>query len=594
MRRRKVLGAGAAGIVLPGWASDQKAQPGERVLRLAFPAAETGFDAPQINSDFYSATLIAQIFEAPLTYDYLARPVQLVPNTAAALPEVSADGRMFTFRIRPGIHFQDDPAFNGQKRELTAADYVFTIKRFYDPQYNSGDLYLFEQAKIMGLSELRERAIKNKAPFDYASEAEGLRTLDRYTFVVKLAEPNPRFVYQFADQTMCGAVAREVVERYGKDVSAHPVGTGAFKLDRWRRASRIELVRSPGFRAVTYTGTPGPEPLAQAIAKDLAGQTLPRVDRVVVDIVEEDQPRWLSFLQGEYGWLAVPPSFGAQAVPNGKLAPYLARRGIRVQSALQADMVMSFFFMEDPFVGGYTPDRVALRRAIALGFDGEAYRRHVLGGMAIPAQSIISPHTSGYDPDYRSEMSEYSPSRAKGLLDLYGYKDTDGDGWREMPDGRPLVLRIASMGTQNDRVKNELWQRNMRAIGIRVAIETSTWPELLKRTRAGELMKWGYGWSAGNPDGGYFLSIAYGPNAADSNDPRFKLDAYDRLFEQAQRLPDGPERNAVIRQAKDLLVAYMPYKALAHRISHDLVQPWTRGYWRHPFMRDIWRFVGVA
>jgi ABC-type transport system substrate-binding protein len=392
---------------------------------------------------------------------------------------------------------------------------------------------------------------------------------------------------------LCGAVAREVVERYGKDISAHPVGTGAFKLDRWRRASRIELVRSPSFRRVVYDGTPGPEPLAQAIAKDLAGQTLPRVDRVVVDIVEEDQPRWLSFLQGEYAWLAVPPSFAPQAVPNGQLAPYLAKRGIRLQSALQADMTMSFFFMEDPFVGGYTPERVALRRAIALGFDGEAYRRHVLGGMAIAAQSIIAPFTSGYDPDYRSEMSEYSPSKAKALLDLYGYKDTNGDGWRETPDGRPLVLRIASMGTQNDRIKNELWQRNMRAIGIRVAIETSTWPELLKQTRAGALMKWGYGWSATSPDGGYFLSIAYGPNAADSNDPRFKLDAYDRLFEQSQRLPDGPEREAVMRQAKDLLVAYMPYKALAHRIGNDLVQPWARGYWRHPFMRDIWRFVGV-
>jgi ABC-type transport system substrate-binding protein len=595
MKRRTVLATGTASVGWPGWAAAQasESRAGEKVLRLAFPAPETGFDSPQINSDFYSATLIAQIFEAPLAYDYLARPVQLVPNTAASLPDISADGRRFTFRIRPSIFFQDDPAFNGKPRELVAADYVFSLKRYYDPQYNSSDLYLLEQAKLVGLSELRNKAIKNKTAFEYDTEVPGLRTVDRYTFEVQLAEPNPRFVYQFADQAHAGAVAREVVERYGKDISAHPVGTGAFKLDRWRRASRIEFVRSPTFRRVVYSGTPGPEPLAQAIAKDLQGQILPRVDRVVIDIVEESQPRWLGFLQGQYNWLAVPASFAPQAVPGGKLAPYLAKRGIRLQTALQAHMVMSFFFMEDPLVGGYTPDKVALRRAIALGLDGEAYRRHVLGGMAIPAQSVIAPFTSGFNPDYRSEMSEYSPSKAKALLDMFGYTDRNGDGWRETPDGGPLVLRIASLATQIDRVNNELWQRNMRAIGIRVAIEVSTWPELLKRTRAGELMTWGYGWSAGNPDGNFFLGIAYGPNAADSNDPRFKLDAYDRLFEQAQRLPDGPERLAVMRQAKDMLVAYMPYKVLGHSIANDLVQPWTRGYWRHPFMRDIWRFVGV-
>jgi ABC-type transport system substrate-binding protein len=237
---------------------------------------------------------------------------------------------------------------------------------------------------------------------------------------------------------------------------------------------------------------------------------------------------------------------------------------------------------------------VALRRAIALGIDGDAYRGIVLGGMAIPAQSVIAPFTSGFDANYRSEMSEYSPSRAKALLDLHGYVDQNGDGYRELPNGQPLTLRMASLATQIDRTGNELFKRWMDAIGIRFTAEVSTWPELLKRTRAGALQMWGYGWSANTPDGAYLLSIAYGPNAADSNDPRFKLDAYDRLFERIQPMPDGPEREALMREAKNLLAAYMPYKALGHRIINDLVQPGTVGYWRHPFMRDIWRFVGVG
>jgi ABC-type transport system substrate-binding protein len=106
-------------------------------------------------------------------------------------------------------------------------------------------------------------------------------------------------------------------------------------------------------------------------------------------------------------------------------------------------------------------------------------------------------------------------------------------------------------------------------------------------------MMWGYAWSATSPDGGFFLAIAYGPNASEANDPRFALAAFDRLYERQLVLPDGPEREAVMQRARDLLVAYMPFKVHAHRIALDLVQPGTKHYWRHPFMRDIWRFVDV-
>jgi ABC-type transport system substrate-binding protein len=281
------------------------------------------------------------------------------------------------------------------------------------------------------------------------------------------------------------------------------------------------------------------------------------------------------------------------AAPNGELAPFLAKKGVRLQKALRPDMGMTFFYMEHPLVGGYTPDKVALRRAIGLAFDGSAYIRHVLGGQAIPAQSTIAPFTSGYDADYKSAMSEYDPARAKALLDTFGYVDRNGDGWREQPDGQPLVLKLATMSDQRSRKENELWKRSMDAVGLKIEFEVATWSELLKRTRAGTLMMWGYAWSAGSPDGSFFLGIAYGPNAAEANDPRFKLAAFDRLFEQQLALADGAEREALMRRAKDLLVAYMPFKAHAHRIRVDLLQPGTKNYWRHPFMRDTWRFVDV-
>jgi ABC-type transport system substrate-binding protein len=590
MKRRALISAAPLLPLLPGLA--QAAQG--KHLRLAFPAPESTFDPPQTNSDRYSSDIIAQILESPLAYDYLARPVRLVPSTAAALPEVSADGRSFTVRLKPGIYFQDDPAFKGRKRELVAEDYVYSIKRFYDPQYNSSDLYLYEQQKLPGLSELRQKALKDRTPFDYDTPVEGLRALDRYTFRLTMGDDDPRFIYRFADSTIMGAVAREVVEMYGRDIGAHPVGTGAFRLKAWRRASRIELERNPDFREMFYDGTPADEPLAQQIAARLKGRRLPLVDRITVDIVEESQPRWLSFLDGSYHWLEVPGVYVPVAAPNGRIAPFLQKKGVRLQRQLQPDMTMSFFFMEDPIVGGYTPEKVALRRAIGLAQDQQAYIRLIFGGNGIPAQSTIPPFTSGYDPAYKSEMSEHDPARAKALLDLHGYVDRDGDGWRELPDGRPLMLRMASLGDQRSRAANDLLRRELTAVGLRIQFEVSTWSELLKMSRAGTLQMWGYSWAATSPDGGFFLGIAYGPNAMEANDPRFVLPAFDELFRRQLRLPDGPEREAVMREAKNMLVAYMPFKVHLHRVISDVVQPWTLTYWRHPFMRDLWRFIDLA
>jgi ABC-type transport system substrate-binding protein len=150
---------------------------------------------------------------------------------------------------------------------------------------------------------------------------------------------------------------------------------------------------------------------------------------------------------------------------------------------------------------------------------------------------------------------------------------------------------MATQSSQQDRRANEVWQRSMNAVGLKMAFDISTWPELLKKSRAGTLMMWGYSWAAGSPDGGFFLAIAYGPNASEANDPRFALPAFDRLYERQRALPDGAECEAVIRQAKDLLVAYMPFKVHVHNVYVDLLQPWTEGFWRHPFMRDTYRFV---
>jgi ABC-type transport system substrate-binding protein len=257
------------------------------------------------------------------------------------------------------------------------------------------------------------------------------------------------------------------------------------------------------------------------------------------------------------------------------------------------DVTMSYFGMENAVVGGYTPDKVALRRAIALAYDSMAEIERVRLGQAIPAQSVIPPLLSGYERAFKSEMSEYSVPRANALLDLYGYVDQDGDGWRDLPDGQPLVLDYSSQPDQQSRKQQELWRKATESVKVRINFSIAKWPEQLKASRAGKLMMWGVAWGGVSPDGAYFLDLMYGPNKGQANHARFDLPEYNRLYEQQRVLPDGPEREALIRQMKLLGVAYMPYKFTTHRVATDLYYPHVVGYRRHPFLRDFFRYVDV-
>jgi ABC-type transport system substrate-binding protein len=585
---KAALAAVMLALAVPGWTAEPK------VLRYAFPAAETGFDPPRVN-DLYSRIVNSHLFDAPYKFDYLARPFKVKPNTAEAMPEVSADFRTWTFRIRPGIYFADDPVFKGRKRELVAADYVYAWKRPYDPALKSPSYSNFNEEGVLGVDELRQQALKTGKPFDYDREVEGVRALDRYTVQFKLAKPRPRFIYTIADHSPYGAVAREVVEAYGDTILEHPVGTGPFRLASWRRGSKIVLERNPNFRELFFDAEPnGDDEAGQAIAQRLKGRRLPMIDRVEIAIIEEGQPRWLSFLNREFDLLwPVPSDVMPVAAPGNKLAPHLAKRGIEMQRIVNPDITLIYFNMEDPVVGGYTPDKVALRRALALAYDVGAEITKVRRGQGVPAQSVVIPHTSGYDPEYKSEGSDYSVARAKALLDMFGYVDRDGDGWRDLPDGRPLILQSATLPDSIYREFDKVMKKCMDDINVRVSFKPALFPEQLKAARAGQLMSWSLGNSASTPDFQEGLQLLYGPAAGGQNLPRFKLKQFDELYERMQVLPDGPERLAALRQAQALVTAYAPHKYNVHRIVTDLTQPWLIGYRRPLFGRQFWQYVDI-
>jgi ABC-type transport system substrate-binding protein len=599
MDRRAWTAAALGALALPRWAlaaaQDARERRGESiegVLRVPFEAAETGFDPCKVG-DLYSSRVNAHIFEALYRYDPLAMPVRIVPLTAAGMPEVSPDWRVWTVTLRPGIFFADDPAFGGRQRELVAQDYVYSIKRFFDPANNSPGFASFAQEGIVGLDELRERCLREKRPFDYDAPVEGLRALDRRTLQIRLRAPRPRFLQTLCSSDTVGAVAREVIEAYA-DTMAHPVGTGPYRLKEWRRSSRIVLERNPAYRAVFYDAAPAEgDAQGRAWLERFRGRRLPFNDRIEIAVLEEGQPRWLSFLSGEIDLVRVPPEFTYHAMPGGTLAPALDKRRIQARRYVNADYTMSWFNMDDPVVGGYAPEKVALRRAVELAYDIGREIRDIRRGSAVAAQAPMPPGTFGYDPHYRSENGVHDPARANALLDLFGYLDRDGDGWRERPDGSPLTLTMATQSSQIERQFDENWQKSLAAVGLRIRFATAQWPENLKAARAGRLQMWSLGSTASQPDGQGALEYMYGPSIGSSNLARFRLPAFDAIYERLSVLPDGPERAALFVQASKLITAYMPYRIHVHRIYTDLNHPWITGYRQMPFRNEIWQYVEV-
>lgn len=558
-------------------------------LRVSFSIGETSFD-PAFANDAASDGVIQNVFDTLLDYDYLARPVRLVPRAASALPEVTDNGRTFTFHLRKGIRFQADPAFGGKPRELTAADYAYSFKRHLDPAQHSPWAFLLE-GKLEG-GDAAQAAARKTGKFDYDAPIAGLEVVDRYTLRIRLVSPDYRFPYAVAVPNM-GAVAREVVERYGRDIGAHPVGTGPYTLGEYQRSSHIVLNANPGFREETYAPSDTIPAASKPVAAALAGKRLPRNARIDISVIEEGQSQWLAFLGKQLDVIDVFPSqFIDELLVDGKLRPIYAARGIQHMPFMRLNSWWVYFNMEDPVVGGYTPDRIALRRAISMAYDVGEYIRVVLHGRAIPAQGPIPPDAEGY-VDRVTGAQLYDPAMARALLDRFGYKDRDGDGYREMPDGKPLTLVYWSSPNSVTRQSDELWKRKMDAIGIRIEFRKDRTPELRKMARQGRIMMRADGWNADYPDAENFMQVLYGPNIGQANDSRFRLPAFDALFDEARKLPDGPARTALFTRMTDLVVAYAPFRMTYDLLEDPVAQPWVHNYVPHPIRSQVWMYLDV-
>jgi ABC-type transport system substrate-binding protein len=578
---------GAAAMLLACALEAAAADPA-KVLRVAFPRAETGFDPAQA-SEIYSGAVIAAIMEPLLTFDYLARPVKVAPLTAEALPKVENEGRRYTFHLRQGIYFAADPAFKGRRRELTVDDYVYAIKRLVDPKNRSPNAFYVE-GKIAGLDALVDKAKRAGDRFDYAAPVPGLEKLDRYTLRITLTHPDYTFPQVLALPALA-PVAREVVDAYPGELAAHPVGTGPYVLKKWVPASKMILEANPGFRDYVWSFEPGDDPADKAIAARMRGKKMPQVGTIEISVMEEAQSSWLAFERGELDILNLPSTFAPVALPGGKLSAALERKGVHLSRILQPAIRYTAFNMRDPVIGGLAKEKIALRRAIAMAYDVDADVRVIRKGQGAPLEMPIPPGVTGYAPRYHSGI-RHDPEAANELLDRFGYT-RGADGYRRLPDGKPLVVTYWSQTDATAREFDELWKKAMDAIGIRLTIEKGKFSDQIRDAIACKHQIWSYGWIADYPDGDNFMQLLFGGNIGQSNVACYRSPTYDALYQKSRLMPDSPARDQLFEQMTRQFEADTPWRLGAAAYQNSLVQPRVIGYKAHPVLLADWIYVDV-
>lgn len=553
----------------------QKVSDTDTTLNVPVRANVKGLD-PIYGNDIYAHAVMSNIFEALFEYHYLKRPLELQPLLAESMPEVSEDGLTHTIKIKKGVMFQDDEAFEGGKgRELKATDFVYAWKRLADPALTSDGFWIFD-GKIKGLEEWREAMSKGEA--DYDTPIEGFSTPDEYTIVIKLAKPFYQLNYVLA-MNYSVPVARETIEKYGNEFLNNPVGTGPYVFENWVRGSKIELVKNPNWHGQKYPSEGEETDQENGLLAD-AGKDLPFNDRLVFHEITEDQPRWLNFMKGNLDYSEIPKDNFDAAVANGGLTEEMKKKGIDLYVYGEPDVTYIAFNMKDPVLG----KNEYLRKAISMAYDTSTSIEKFYNGRAIPAQSPIPPDIDGYDPTFKNPFKKHDISKAKEFLEKAGFPEGKG-----APE-----LEYVTLSTSTSRQMAEYFKQNMEAIGLNVKIESVSWPQLQSQIKGAEAQLWGIAWLADYPDAENFLQLLYGPNQAPGpNGANFSNKKFDELYKKASLLPPGSERTELYTQMRDIFVEEMPWVPGVHRLGYALHHGWLENFKIHRVVGNYYKYLRV-
>ncbi|MBT8086611.1 MAG: hypothetical protein KJO46_01190 [Gammaproteobacteria bacterium] len=529
---------------------DGSAAPGLKVFRASLDGAPSTIDPVQA-SNIYANTVVLNAYDTLYRFKYLARPYEVTTNLAADMPEISENGLVYRIRIREGVHFIDDPAFEGGAgREVVAEDFVYSIKRHFDTTQRPRGAWLW-QGRIVGLDDWKA------AGSDYDQPVEGLLAIDRYTIEIKLVKPYPQLIYTLA-QGYAGIVPREAVETYGRELASRPVGSGPFKVVSYD-SSRIVYDKNENFRQEPVDiWEEGYDPQTQAYTgvEAIHGRSPPFVDRVEIHFIQENAARWNSFTKGnEIQYLTVPNEQYKNILASKdpiRMTPEIDEQYYSY-SGVEAGFVFITFNMDFPEFGyNDDPDRErrnkALRCAITRGFDWERRNESFYFGLGRVFPGVITPAVPEFDP----ELSEESVT-----LDIAGAKQMLADnGWHE--DNLPEIVYGAMAGVIQ-RMFYEQFRGFMKKIGYPpkkvVLKQYATFGDFVKDTSNSRLPIVAKGWGLDYPDAENTLQLFYGPNGSPgSNDANYKNAEFDRLYEQSAVMLPSPERKEIYRRMNKMVI----------------------------------------
>jgi oligopeptide transport system substrate-binding protein len=563
---------------LPLAAGEAAAADARKVLRLAINELET-LD-PQAYAESPSFDVLRAIYEGLYQYDYLADPPRLVPVTATALPQISADGKTWVMRVQPGIHFTDDPAFKGKPRELTADDYVYSFMRWLDPNSVRGGAPV-TAGLIVGGREALDAAKQNGGRWDLDRPIAGIRALDRYTVQLTLTEPNYPVIEGFVT---LGAVAREVVEARGGDLRTYAVGTGPYKLREWKRGTRLVLDANPDYRALRYPDTGDPK-----LALRMQGAPFPRVSTVELSVIEEDGTRLLEFERGNLDMIVLRSDIATRLLDGDRLKRESAARGVTWHRVPEPFLVSLYFNLRDAQVGGMDAPHIALRRAVGLSLDRDELVKVVYAGQALAANQLAPPGVIGHDPAMRAKPP-YDPPAARALLDRYGYRPGP-DGFRVSPDRTALTLDVLLRSNSISREVQTLLKKNLEAVGLRVKFTVSPFQDAVKDITAGHYQIW-FGGFGGTPTAFGIFSQLYSKSSPQINLSQFSLPEYDAAIERFMRTRDPGEQLAAARRMAEIERTYVPTIPTVFRLENYFVQPWLTGFRPNRF-DNYWKYLDL-
>ena len=467
------------------------------------------------------------------------------------MPAISADGLVYTIPINAGILFADDPAFpDGKGRELTAHDFVYSLKRHFDPKTRPAGAWLW-QDRIEGLDEWKA------AGSDYAAEVSGLRALDDYTIQIRLLRPYPQLVYTLA-MGFSSVVPVEAVEYYGREFSINPVGSGPYRLLSYDSAKAVLVPNQNSHQEPVDLDYEGFDPVAQAGLglEAIDGRVPPFIDRLEIHFIKEGSARWSSFnKEQEIQYTGLPNEQIERVLISTEpvvLKPEYADK-YHMRTAYEAGFVYSTFNMDFPEFGyNDDPERAkrnhALRCAMIRGFNWPARNDSWYANLGSIFPGIIPPLLPEFDPDLSRDSVTHNPEYSRQLL--------ADNGWNA--DNLPELIYGTTPGPTS-RLFFEQFRAWMMDIGFpkeKIVLKTyATFGDIAKAWSNSDLPLVSKGWGLDYPDAENTLQLFYGPNAAPgSNDGNYRNPAYDELFRQAAVMLPSPERTELYRRMNQMVI----------------------------------------